>query len=404
MSAPQINFRPFLEIAGIYDTGLAAVAVTNQGGLANQSSAGVSVAWGVSGTHSWRHTKVGLDYRGDVNHYTRNSSFDSLDQSLLLGVTHQLSRHVLFTLRASAGIFSRDFGLIGLPQTVPFDPTTSNIPTTDFFDNRTMYLDGVADLIYQRTSRLSFDFGGGGAIVRRRSTALDGTVTQNAHGDMQYRLTKRSTIGANYTYFHYGFTHVFGGTDIHGAGGTLAIQLTRWVEFTGSAGVARAESKFEQTVPVDPIIAALLGITQGTQIVHTINYLPNLSGRLSRTFKRGVLYVSAGHTVVPGNGLFLTSYATSVLGGYTYTGIRRWSFGIQADYTQSKSIGNIRGKYSDLSGGFTASRQIIPSIHFIAQYSARHYDSPDFGNYNRLIHEGRIGFGWSPGDIPLRVW
>ena len=109
MSAPQIRFRPFLEVMGLYDTGLAAVAVTDQGGLANQSSAGISIAWGISGTHSWRHTKIGLDYRGSVNHYAKSSSFDSLDQSLMLGITHQFARHVMFSVHTTAGIFTPRF-------------------------------------------------------------------------------------------------------------------------------------------------------------------------------------------------------------------------------------------------------------------------------------------------------
>ena len=404
MATQQIHFRPFLEITGIYDTGLAAVTVNSQGGLANQSSYGVAVAWGISGTHSWRHTKVGLDYRGSINHYAQSSGYDSLDQSLLMSVTQQLSRHATFSMRASAGIFTRDFGLNGLPQTVPFDPTTANIPTTDFFDNRTMYVTSSADLVLQQSARLSFDFGGTGSIVRRRSDALDGTTSANAHGDVQYRLTRRTTIGAAYNYYHFDFTHIFGGTDVHGVTGTFAVQLSRWVEFTGFAGFDRAESRFIQTVPIDPVIVALLGISEGTQVVHTINYVPNFSARLSRTFQRGVAYVSGGHTVVPGNGLFLTSYTTSILGGYTYTGVRRWSLGLQTSYSRSSSIGNILGTYSNISGSLSASRQLFPTVHFIAIYSARQYSSPDFTNYNRLVHEARIGLGWSPGDVPLRIW
>lgn len=228
----------------------------------------------------------------------------------------------MFSLDTSAGTFTRDFGLNGLSSTVPFDPTTTNIPTTDFFDNRTKYVSSVADLILQVHEHVSVDLGGGGAVVSRQSSALHGTAAANAHGDLQYRFSRHATIGASYTYFHFDFTRIFGATDVHGVAGAFALQITRLLEFTGYAGFARAESKFVQTVAVDPAIAALLGISKGTQVVHTIDYLPNVSGRLSQTFQRGVAYVSGGHTVVPGNGLFLTSYATTLLGGYTYTGIR----------------------------------------------------------------------------------
>ena len=404
MAMPEIYFRPFIEVAGIYDTGLAAVAVTPSGELGGSSSLGVSLIWGISGTHSWRRTKVGLDYRGSTSHYFRRTFYDGIDQSLLLGVTHRLTRRATLSLRESAGIFTRDFGLISLPQTVPFDPSTTYVPTTDYFDNRTIYLTSQADLSIQKTARLSFDLGGGVFVTRRRSTSLYGTVGVSAHGDMAYRLSRQSTVGLDYGYQHYEFTRIFGGTDYHVVQVVFARQLTRLWEFTGSAGGGRVETQFIQNVAVDPTIAALLGITQSSEIVHDVRWVPNFAARLSRTFHRGVAFLGVGHTITPGNGLFLTSAATSAFAGYNYTGLRRWSFGTELAYTRAKSVGNIIGVYSSLSGTVSASRQIFRSFHFVASYSARQYDSPDFSRYQRLIHSARVGFGWSPGDVPLRIW
>src|SRR5579871_6178251 len=73
MSAPEIKFRPFVELTGIYSTGLAGVATDAQGNVANVDSAGIELTFGVSGTHSWKHTKLGLDYRGSLDHYTTQS-------------------------------------------------------------------------------------------------------------------------------------------------------------------------------------------------------------------------------------------------------------------------------------------------------------------------------------------
>jgi hypothetical protein len=301
-------------------------------------------------------------------------------------------------------MFTRDFGLNSLPQTVPFDPSTTYVPTTDYFDNRTIYLTSQADLSIQKTARLSFDLGGGAFITRRRSTSLYGTVGVYAHGDMAYRLSRQSTIGLDYGYQHYEFTRIFGGTDYHAVQLIFARQLTRLWEFTGAAGGGRVETQFIQSVPVAPAIAALLGITQSSEIVHDVRWVPNFAARLSRTFRRGVAFIGAGHTITPGNGLFLTSAATSAFAGYNYTGLRRWSFGTELAYTRAKSVGNILGVYSSESGTVSASRQLFRSFHFVASYSARRYDSPDFSRYQRLVHSARLGFGWSPGDVPLRIW
>jgi hypothetical protein len=405
MAVSQISFRPYLEIMGVYDTGLAGVAVVDaQGDLANESAEGIQVTGGISGSHSWRHTRLGLDYRGSLRHYNQQTYYDGIDQYLMLGVSHQFTRHVALSLRETAGMFSREFGLIGLPQTAGYDPNVSVVPTTDFYDNRTIYLSTQADLKIQKSARLSFDFGADGYLVDRRSAALYGLTGASARGDAQYRWSRRTTVGALYTYTHYDYTHILGGSDIHMAAISYATALSRWWELSGYGGFARVENRFVQTVALPPAIQALLGYATGPQLSYGVSYLPNAQVRLSRTFPKGVAYVLGQKTVLPGNGLFLTSSATAVSAGYTFTGVRRWSFGATGGYTRSESLGNVVGQYNTASGGFTASRQITRAVHAVAGFSARRYSSPDFSEYNRPIYDARIGLGFTPGDIPLRIW
>ena len=404
MVTPQLDLRPFVEVTGIYDTGLAGVIINDQGQLAETDAGGVELAGGISGVHSWRHTLVGLDYRGAWRHYTRQTFYDGTDQSLLLGVTQELSRHTSLSLREAAGLYSRDYGVIGLPQSVPFDPGTSFIPNSDFFDNRTIYLSTQADLTVQKTARLSFDMGGDGFLARRRSTALYGVTGGGARGDVQYRISRRSTIGVGYQFTQFSFTRIFSGTDLHAFVGSYAVRLSRNFEFTAYAGVIRAETKFIQSIPLDPVVAALLGQSTGNVIVHRIDYEPTIDARLSRTFRTGVAFVGGGRTITPGNGLFLTSKVTNIAAGYTYTGLRRWSFNAQAGTSLATSIANVNGKYNNYNGTLTVSRQITGSFHSLVSFGVRQYDSPDFQNYHRLIYTARIGIGFSPGDIPLRLW
>ena len=374
------------------------------GQLGNSSSEGVSIAAGISGSHQWKRTQIGLDLRADVNEFAQATYFDTSDESLGLGIRHQFSRHIFLNLRESAGQFSINNINSSQPQTLPFDPSQSYIPTTDFFDNRTIYLTSQADLQYQRSTRLSFDFGADGFINRRRSTALYGVTGAVARGDMQYRVSRRSTIGFGYNYNHYSFTRIFSSTDMHGATVDYSTQLSKSVEFSMYGGFYRVESKFVENVPVDPVITALFGFTSASEVVYSVRYIPNYGGRLSKAFHYGVAYVTGGSSVTPGNGLFLTSRALNVSGGYSYTGLKRWSFTAFADWTRNSSIGNVSGQYGGESLTVGTSRQIIKSIHFVSNISARRYSSGDFNAYNRTIYEARIGLGWTPGDIPLRVW
>jgi hypothetical protein len=157
-------------------------------------------------------------------------------------------------------------------------------------------------------------------------------------------------------------------------------------------------------VPIDPAIAALIGTPEGTQALDRIDHFVTGSGRLSRTFPKGVAYISGGRGITPGNGLFLTSITDTVMAGYSYTGLRRWSFGVSGGYDRAESIGNVLGTYGGASGTLSASRQIVRNVHGVVSFGARKYTSVDFGLYNRLIYDVRVGIGYSPGDVPLRIW
>ncbi len=404
MAAPQIDFRPFLTIGGTYDTGLAGVSVNSSGQLVQNASYGASFSAGISGVHSWKHTKLGLDYSGAYSHYFGNSFYDNTTQGLSLGLTHQFSRHVALSLRESAGIFSQNFLTLGLPQTVPFDASQSYIPVTDFFNNRTYYVTSQADLIFQRSTRLSFDIGGDTFLTRYRSNELYGNNGYSARGDVQYRISRRTTIGANYSYSHFAYSHINSSTDIHEASFTFASRLTQWWEISGYVGGLRGETYIVEAVALDPKVAALLGVSSYPQLVYSLRYIPTYGGRLSRTFHHGVFYVTAARSMMPGNGLFLTSEMTSANAGYSYTGFRHWSFTLQTFYERAKSLGNFIGTYGDFSGGFAMSRQITGSLHVVAGAEARHYQSPSFNQYNRNVYDAHIGLGFTPGDVPLRLW
>ena len=156
-------------------------------------------------------------------------------------------------------------------------------------------------------------------------------------------------------------------------------------------------------MPIDPAIAILLGIQSAAQIAHSVRYVPYFNGRLSRTFSKGVAYVGAGHMITAGNGLFTTSEATSIVAGYSYTGLRRWSVGANTQYTRSKALSLTSGHYNGETAQITASRQIMRSMHLIMSYSLRQYQSGSFSAYNRTVHYVSLGLGFAPGDVPLRV-
>jgi len=117
-----------------------------------------------------------------------------------------------------------------------------------------------------------------------------------------------------------------------------------------------------------------------------------------------VLYASGGHSITPGNGLFLTSTSTNISGGYGYTGLKRWSINTNASYSRSNSVGNVLGEYAGYTFSANASRQILPATHLVFGFNARSYQSADFKNYNRWSYGLHMGVGFAPGDVPIRLW
>lgn len=405
MATSQVDFRPFIDVGGIYTTGLYGLVTSSQGTtLSNVSAAGLLLNFGLSGIHSWKHTKVGLDYVGSITHYDKATYGGYDNQSFLLSVTHQFSPHTLFSLGENASIASQPLASPGLPQTVTFDPTSTYNPTTDFYDNRTLFLNTQAGLTFQKSARLSFSLGGHGSLTDRQGPGLYSVTAAGANGDMQYRWTRRTTVGASYNYMHFEYHGTFNATDVHTASGTYAIQLTRSLEFTGFGGFSQSETKFLQSVPLNPVLAGLIGLSNGVVINYASTYHPTYAVRLSQSFQRGVAFLSSSYMVTPGNGLFLTSTALTAAAGYNYTGLKRWSFGVTSAYTRAYSIENVIGNYGDVTGTLSASRALSRFLHLTFSGSAYQYQSSSFAAYNRLTYTATLGLAFSPGNIPLRVW
>ena len=404
METVQIDFRPFVSVSGTYTAGLNGVSVDANGAPVNDASFGVMIGYGVSGMHSWKHTRLGLNYSGSFSHYAK-SFYDGISsQSLELGLTHQLSRHAVLSINTSAIYYASNQASPALPQTVQFDPATTYLPTNDFFNNPTIALSTQPSLAIQRSRRLSFVVGGDGFLTRRWSSALYGVKGIGAHGDVQYRASRRTTVGAMYSFIHYSFTGIYGTTNAHTVGATYSVTLSRSTQFSATAGISRYENIFVELVPIDPAIAAVIGISSAQRETYLAATTPNLSARLSKTVPRGVIFASGSHGINAGNGLFLTSTSTNAGAGYNYTGLRRWAIAAGVDYNTSTSQGNVLGSYGGYSANVSASRQVAPMTHGVFSFTARKYSSGDFKNYNKWAYSVNIGLSFAPGDIPVRLW
>src|SRR5206468_4326015 len=139
------------------------------------------------------------------------------------------------------------------------------VPTNELFDNRTDYLQGRVDLTFQKSLRLSFNFGGELFLVRRRSLALASLNGYNGHTDVSYRLTKRQTITASFERTQFDYLRQFGNSNITTFAGGYALGVGRRWDFSSRLGAARVDALGLTKVNVDPAIAAIVG--QNTAVV-----------------------------------------------------------------------------------------------------------------------------------------
>jgi hypothetical protein len=414
MTAPTVDFAFSLSLTASYTNGLVGVSTNTSGQLVSTASYGGGVTLGVSGAHTWKHTRIGVNYSGSFYDYATASYFAGISQGVGLSLSHQFSRHILFSASESAGWYTMfPPATVSLNSSVSFDPSQSNIPTTDFYDNRTIYSSTMASMTLQASTRLSFSMGGGYFTDLRRSSALYSATGESGMGDVQYRLSRRATMGASYGFSHYGYSGSIGGANVNTATVSLSLRFSRWTEFSVFGGASHVSSTFEQTVPINPAILAILcpanlvatcPLTAGTVVNHNTLWAPDFGARFSRSFRRGVAYLSAGESITPGNGLFLTSRAATAGAGYGYSGLRKWSLGIGVSYVTALSLGNIQGGYGPLAGSFGMSRQLVGKLSFVSSFGATQYESNSFTAYNRLIYSASVGLGFSSKNIPVRFF
>ena len=396
-----IAFRPYVNVNALYTSGLLERELRPDGTLRDDGLYGGEAALGLYGYRAWKRTVVGLNYRGDYRRYNRATTQDRSNHFLSLGITHRVSRQLEITLRQGAGSFSHNYGSFG--SFGFFDPTFANIPYDELLDNRTNYLTSMADLSYIATPRLSFNFGGSGFTVRRQQSSLYGVTGANARSDIAYRVTRRTTIAVDYLFAHFGFDKAFGGSDMHSAAANYSYQINRWWQIGLRGGAMRLETSYLGTVAIDPLVAAIIGRTTGYRAFYRRQIEPTFSLQLSRAFRGASAQVSYHYGATPGNGVYLTSRQNAVSANYSYTGMRHWHFNASGYYRDLEGVGQDLRSYQTGGGGLNATRMLgSRNLYVTGRLDYRRTIAG--ANFRRDYRSASVGFAYSPGDVPLRLW
>jgi hypothetical protein len=404
----QVKWSESVTLSAVYDTGIGTPTGTGSLGPSN-TLIGTMVGWNFAGRHYFHRDMVSVVYSGNMSEYSGSGSFSGSNQTVSTAYKHVLSRHLTLNLTGSGSLLSQNSVL----ENQPVGPETiANIniassPNIQIYDTGAKQFSSQADLTWQLTGRLSFNFGTSYFAIERDSPLLLGTTGQQARGDVNYRLTKRMTVGSYYSFNHYVYPHGFGNSATNTAGLIYSYAFNQTTQLRFRGGLSETESLGLETVMINPAIAALLGESSGVIDSYTTYRTTDFSVQFVKDFRGGkrTATVAYAHGISPGNGVFQTSQQESISATVTTKVFRNYSLslGVGRDTLTSVAVSAIQnlGKYESDFGQISLNRTYRRGVGltFTAQY--RYFDVDLLGSLRNQI---RISTGVSWGSGTGRLW
>lgn len=406
-----ISFRVYGSISAFYSGGLTPIATDREGKAFDDTFFGSSAGFGAYGVYTTRRSTTGVNYGGNYQLYSQRGYYNGINQRLSINHERQLSPK--WTFGTGLGVTQMSNVLSNISRTPiidsPFAPEFN--PYNEVFDNRLYSFAAQAGASYQHSARLTFSMGGGTFWTTRRSNSLVSARGVSANGQVTYALSRRSQIGAVYSYGTFFFPRGFGRSDINTWMGQFGRVLSpRWTASLG-AGIYRSESQRIQSVQIDPAVAAIIGLGSSVQVFHAINNGLALEAAAGGRYGRTGVSFGYHRGLMPGNGVYLTSRQDQVFASVSFTGGRRWNVGGSAGYGRLTQIFNglaaNGGHFSTYGGGAGFNYRLFSIVHFNAHADYRHVLLDPQRQNSRLSRDRYImsaGLAFSPGDLPLHIW
>lgn len=385
-----------------YDNGLTGFALAPDGSVQNAGSRGVEGVAGVYGSKRSRRMLFNLNYQGSYRNYTNITGFNGTDQNITLSVSRQLNSRAAFGLGAVAGTTNRAFGLNTINGFVDPNFIGFGTPAAEIFDNRIYYGSGSANYIWQKSSRTSVNVQGYAFLTRRTGAVLFGANGTGTSADVAYRLSRRQAVNIGYNYLFFNFTRGFGNTHGHAIMGGYSVTIGRKYDFSVRAGGIRLQTLFLDRVAVDPVIAAIVGITSTTTVAQNTNLLP--TGSLSfggPVTRRSTFNVSAGLFASPGNGVISTAKNWNAGASYNYTGLKNWSVSASYFFNRMSGVVGNGQVFSSLNGNASISTRVAGDLFATLNAGNRRFLDGPTNNFRRNSYFVTLGLYWSPGEVPL---
>ncbi len=311
----QLKWSESVGISAVYDSGVSQVVNPN-GSLSSGSLTGTILSWSLVGRHYFRRDQIAVNYTGSYSQYAGSTSYTGSNNSVAVDYGHVLTRRLRLNVSGMGSVLSQNYVLDNAtvaPETSVANINLASSPNIQITDFGTKQFSTQIDVVWQKSARLSFDGGVSYFAVVRDAPGLLGMTGEQGRGDMNYRLTRKMTVGAYYSYSYYIFPHGYGTTNTNTAGGIFSYALSNTMQVRLRGGMSYVDSLEFQPVQIAPAIAALLGESTGLIDAATKVSTSDISAQFVKDFRGGkTVSVAYAHGVSPGNGIFQTSEQESM--------------------------------------------------------------------------------------------
>lgn len=407
----ELKWTESVGVSSNYNTGANGVVNPN-GTISSTNLIGTSFNWSFAGRHYFHRDQIAVRYTGGYYQYPGGGGYTGLNNSLSVDYTRFLTRRLSLNLVFSGSIFSQSYTLTNAapdPETSIANINVSSSPNIQITDYGTKQITTQADFVWQKSARLSFDGGVTYFGIARdnpgstgEAVGLLGMTGQQARGDTTYRLSRKMTIGAYYSFSHYQFPQSWGTSHLNVVGAIYSYAFTRTMQLRLRAGLSDVDSLSMQVVTVAPVFAALLGQSSGYIDVSSKTISTDISAQFIKDFRRGkTASVSFVHGVSPGNGLYLTSEQESIMASFGMPLFRKFMINGGVGRDTLVAVAQGLSSYESDYVRFSVSRQLERGVSTNFSATLRHFDVGQIiGIRNQLLLTAGVNWGSTNG----RLW
>jgi hypothetical protein len=415
-----IGIRPWVTATGSYFSGdVKSLALPNTPDAKSHTfTAGVGA--GIGGGKSWGRTNLGITYGINGRIDTEDLRIPAWSHVLSLGVSHVISERTSVFLNIIGGQTNGGFGYgaapigggWGMPYSYGYamgsqssgsdfgNPNDNGIVDNEVIASRTQFVGSTAGINHRVSARWSIG-GSAGVMYASRGSGLIDNRGMTASAMARYMISPKSSLGIGYGFGRFSYVGLFGGNHVNQVMLSYNRILTPSMTFGIGAGAFRMSSEFVGAVPVDPLLAGLLGLPSASFELQRVNrYSMTAYAGLSKTFgKQGALNFTYNRGASPGNGVFLGSTRDTGTASYSFPTANRISSAAFASYTRLSAIQAFQKSSDNYATGLSLSTRLVKGLNIFVTGGYRITEISD--SYRSSGAFATIGISYFPGSVPV---